>query len=109
MARPVAVLEKFREEREESERRVRASTTSQRDWLRARIVPLRHQGLSQRVVAERLGVSVRFVSRCSRRLDAKGIAGLHYLPGRGPRPISVKIPIGSASAHAARGVTSNSC
>ena len=86
MARPVAVLEMFREEREELERRVRASTTSRRDCLRARIVLLRHQGLSQQAVAKRLGVSVKCVSRWSRRFDADGIAGLHDLPGRGRRP-----------------------
>ena len=86
MARPIEALEMFPEEREELQRRVRASTTSQRDSLRARIVLLRHEGLSQREVAERLGVSVPCVNRWSQRFDAEGIAGLRDQPGRGRRP-----------------------
>lgn len=83
MARPVQVLEMLPEEREELERRVRASTTSQRDLQRARIVLLRHQGLSQSKVAEHVGVSVPCVNRWSQRFDAEGIAGLRDQPGRG--------------------------
>ena len=83
MARPVQVLEMLPEERTELERRVRASTTSQRDLRRARIVLLRHEGLSQSKVAERVGVSVPCVNRWSQRFDAEGIAGLRDQPGRG--------------------------
>jgi len=86
MARPVEVLGILDEERAELERRVRASTTSQRDLRRARIVLLRSQGLSQRRVAEQVGVSVACVSRWSRRFDVDGIAGLLDRPGRGRRP-----------------------
>ena len=86
MARPIEALELLPEEREELERRVRAATTSQRDCLRARIVLLRHQGLSQREVAQRVGVSVPCVNRWSQRFDAEGIAGLADQPGRGRRP-----------------------
>ena len=83
MARPVEVLELIPEERTELERRVRASTTSQRDGRRARIVLRRHEDLSQRVVAERVGVSSACVSRWSQRLDREGLAGLCDRPGRG--------------------------
>ena len=86
MARPIEALELAPHEREELERRVRASTTSRRDGVRARIVLLRHQGLSQHEVAERLGVSVPCVNRWSQRFDAEGIAGLRDQPGRGRRP-----------------------
>lgn len=86
MARPIEVLDMFPEERAELERRVRASTTFQRDCLRARIVLLGHEGLSQREVAERLDVSVVCVNRWSQRFDAEGTAGLHDHPGRGRRP-----------------------
>ena len=83
MARPVEVLELRPEERTELERRVRASTTSQRDSRRARIVLLRHEGLSQHVVAERVGVSSACVSRWSQRFGREGLAGLCDRPGRG--------------------------
>ena len=86
MARPVEALGILDEERTELERRVRASTTSRRDCLRARIVLLRSQGLSQRQVAEQVAVSVACVSRWSRRFDVDGIAGLRDRPGRGRRP-----------------------
>ncbi len=86
MARPIAVLDILDAERAELERRVRATTTSQRDFRRARIVLLRCQGLSQREVAQQVGVSVACVSRWSRRFDVEGIAGLNERPGRGRRP-----------------------
>ena len=86
MARPVEALGILEEERVELERRVRASTTSRRDCQRARIVLLRTQGLSQRQVAEQVGVSMACVSRWSRRFDIDGIAGLHDRSGRGRRP-----------------------
>ena len=92
MARPVATLEMFLEEKQELERRVSATTTSQRDCLRARIVLLRHQGIKQVEVAKRLGVSVACVNKWSQRFDREGIAGLHDLPRRGrPRTIPVGI------------------
>ena len=86
MARPIEALEMLDEERKELERRVKASATTRRNLLRARIALLRHEGLSQRAVAERLGVSVVCVNRWSRRFDAEGIAGLQDRPGRGRRP-----------------------
>ncbi len=86
MARPIEVLDMLPEEHAELERRVRAATTSQRDCLRARIVLLRHEGLSQREVSQRLGCSVACVNRWSQRFDAEGIAGLQDQSGRGRRP-----------------------
>ncbi len=86
MARPVAVLDLHPEEQRELERRVRAATTSRRDCQRARIVLLRAQGVKQRDVAERLGVSVACVNKWSQRFDREGLAGLRDLPGRGRRP-----------------------
>ncbi len=94
MARPIEVLDMSPEERAELERRLRASTTSQRDCLRARIVLLRHEGLSQREVAGRVGASVACVNRWSRRFDAEGIAGLRDQSGRGRRP---SIPAGTVA------------
>ncbi len=86
MARPVAVLDLHPEEQRELERRVRAATTSRRDCQRARIVLLRAEGVKQRDVAERLGVSVACVNKWSQRFDREGLAGLRDLPGRGRRP-----------------------
>ena len=62
MARPISVLEVTPEEKQELERRVRASTTSGRDSIRARIVLMRSEGVRQQVVASRL-VSVPSVNR----------------------------------------------
>ena len=86
MARPVAVLDLHPEEQRELERRVRAATTSRRDCQRARIVLLRAEGVKQRDVAERLGVSVACVNKWSQRFDREGLAGLQDMPGRGRRP-----------------------
>ena len=86
MARPVAVLDLHPEEQRELERRVRAAPTSRRDCLRARIVLLRAEGVKQRDVAERLGVSVACVNKWSQRFDREGLAGLQDMPGRGRRP-----------------------
>ena len=91
MARPIEVLDMSPEERAALERRVRAATTSQRDCQRARIVLLRHEGVSQREVAGRVGVSVACVIRGSQRFDAEGLAGLRDQPGRGRR---ASIPVG---------------
>ena len=68
MARPVAVLDLHPEEQRELERRVRA------------------EGVKQRDVAERLGVSVACVNKWSQRFDREGLAGLQDMPGRGRRP-----------------------
>ena len=49
MARPISVLEVTPEEKQELERRVRASTTSGRDSIRARIVLMRRQAAGGRL------------------------------------------------------------
>ncbi len=100
MARPVEALGILDEGRTELERRVRASTTSRRDCLRARIGLLRSQGLSQRQVAAQVGVSVACVSRWSRRFDGDGIAGLDDRPGRGRRPSVPPATVGKIVAQA---------
>ena len=56
-------------ETQELERRVRASTTSGRDSIRARIVLMRSEGVRQQEVASRLGVSVPSVNKWSQRFD----------------------------------------
>lgn len=86
MARPISTLELTDEERAELQRRVRASTTPQRDVRRARIVLLRAEGLREEDVAEKLGTSVTTVSLWSRRFDESGLDGLRDLPGRGRKP-----------------------
>ena len=62
---------------------MQASTTSQRDHLRAQIVLLRAQGIRQQDVAETLGVSVVCVNKWSQRFDEHGLEGLRDKPGRG--------------------------
>jgi transposase len=86
MARPVSLLELTTEERTELRRRVRCSTSPQRDSLRARIVLLRSEGGSEAVVAATVGVSVNTVSLWSRRFELQGLVGLQDAPGRGRKP-----------------------
>ena len=76
MGRPVSAPDLNPEERAELERRVRATTTSQRDCLRARIVPLRADGCSLRETARYLGVSMPCVHKWSRRFDLEGLPRL---------------------------------
>lgn len=83
MARPISILEVTGEERKELRRRVRASTTSKRDHIRAEVVLLRSEGLSQKEVAARLGVSVVLVNRWSQRFERDGLDGLTDHRGRG--------------------------
>ena len=84
MARPISVVEVTPEEKQELERRVRASTTSGRDCLRARIVLMRGEGVRQQEVATRLGVSAPSVNKWSQRFDREGLNGLRDQPGGGP-------------------------
>jgi transposase len=83
MARPVTKIELTSEQRLELQRRMRASTTPQRDSLRARIILLRAGGKKLSEVAEQLGMSVPSVSKWSRRFQSSGLAGLEDAPGRG--------------------------
>jgi transposase len=86
MARPVSKIELTLEQRTELQRRVRASTTPQRESLRARIILLRAQGKKLEEVAEQLGTSIVSVSKWTRRFQSRGLKGLTDAPGRGRRP-----------------------
>lgn len=86
MARPISMLEITNEESRELWRRVRASTTAKRDHVRAEIILLRSEGLSQKEVAQRLGLNVVLVNRWCQRFDAQGLEGLGDRPGRGRKP-----------------------
>jgi len=86
MARPVLKVELTAEERAELQRRVRSSTATQRDALRARIVLLRAEGQSEAEVAAATNVSVNTVSLWSGRFELRGVEGLADAPGRGRKP-----------------------
>ena len=86
MARPISVPEITAEEKLILEQRVRASTTSQRDGLRARIVLLRAEGRTLQDVAQCLQVSVPCVCKWSQRFEREGLDGLRDRPGRGRKP-----------------------
>jgi transposase len=86
MARPISVIELSSGERTELQRRVRSSTATQRDSLRARIVLLRGEGHSETEVAAAADVSLNTVSLWSRRFELGGIEGLNDAPGRGRKP-----------------------
>ena len=83
MARSVSPLDVTPEERIELQRRFRASTTPQRESLRARIILLRAKGKKEEDVATELGVSMTCVSKWSSRFEAFGLDGLADKPGRG--------------------------
>ena len=85
MARPVSTLEITAEEESELNRRLRASTTSARDCLRARIVLLRAQGMKQADVALAVGTSTATVNKWSQRFERLGLGGLVDRSGRGPK------------------------
>jgi transposase len=86
MARPVSALDLTPAERAELQRRVRATTTRQRDSLRARIVLRRAEGQPEREVARGLGVSMACVSKWSQRFEHSGLDGLQDKAGRGRKP-----------------------
>ena len=86
MARPVSILELTAEEKAELRRRVRSSTTTQRDVLRARIVLMRAEGQSEAEVAANTDVSLNTVSLWSKRFESDGLGGLSDAPGRGRKP-----------------------
>ena len=83
MARPISVIDVTPEELAELRRRSRASTTTQRDSLRARIVLARTEGSKEEDVAAKLGVSLNTVSLWSKRFEEDGLAGLADKAGRG--------------------------
>lgn len=85
MARPISILELTDGEKSELTRRVRASSGSQRDALRARIVLLRAEGRKEVAVAQQLKLSMATVSKWSQRFECQGLEGLEDEEGRGRR------------------------
>jgi len=81
--RPVSPITLSSEDRFELERRVRASTSSQRDVERARIILARAEGLSQHETAARLNCSAKRVAKWTQRFRRLGKAGLVDEVGRG--------------------------
>jgi transposase len=79
-----AVLEAA--ERQELERRVRATTIAVRDRQRAEIILLRAEGMTQAQIAARLGVSRVTVNDWCQRFLAQRLGGLDDAPGRGRKP-----------------------
>jgi transposase len=73
-------------ERKELEHRVRATTIAVRDRQRAEIILLRAEGMTQRQIAARLGVSRVTVNDWCQRFLARRLAGLDDAPGRGRKP-----------------------
>ena len=86
MARPVSMIDLTAEEKAELQRRVRSSTTPQRDARRVRIALLRADGRSEAEVAAATGVSINTVSLWSRRFAFGGLDGLADAAGRGRQP-----------------------
>jgi transposase len=85
MARPISIIEITEQEKQELQRRVKASTVSKRDSLRAQIILRRADGLKQAEVAEEQGVSVACVNKWSQRFERAGMEGLKDRSGRGRR------------------------
>lgn len=88
MARPISVLELTEHELQELQRRVKASTVSKRDSLRAAIVLRRAEAIRQMQVARELRVSVACVNKWSQRFERDGMEGLKDRSGRG-RPSTI--------------------
>ncbi len=84
--RPATEVILFPAERSVLERQAGASTSSQRDALRARIILRTAKGLSNREIADQLRVSVDTVSRWRRRFAHFGMEGLRDLPRSGRPP-----------------------
>ena len=83
MAQSAAKLEVSEQQREELLRVVKASSSSQRDVRRARIVLLRAEGKSQEETAREVGVNRPVVGLWERRFRSEGLAGLKDAKGRG--------------------------
>src|SRR6266478_9484086 len=74
------------EEARELQRRLRAGTVSVRDRRRSEIILLSAAGLTQRQIAERMGISRLQVNRWVGRFARDRLAGLSDAPGRGRKP-----------------------
>jgi transposase len=70
--------------RVELERRVRATTTAQRDVKRARIVLLAADGVPSRQISKMVGMHESHVAMWRQRFLAEGIGGLVDAPRSGP-------------------------
>jgi len=79
------VVELDRAERDELEARARRYTSSYRDVIRAKIVLLAAQGLSNDVIASRLDTPRQIVSKWRKRFCLARLPGLEEEP-RGGRP-----------------------
>ncbi len=86
MARPISKVDLTEPERQALEGRVKASTASPRDSLRAAIILRRAEGIKQAQVARELGVSVACVNKWSQRFERDGLDGLQDAKGRGRPP-----------------------
>ena len=73
-------------ERQELERRMRATTVTVRDRQRAEIILRRAEGVTQGQIAAQLGVSRVTVNDWCQRFLAQRLAGLDDAPGRGRKP-----------------------
>ncbi len=83
MAQSIAKLEVSEQQRQELLRLVRASSSSQRDVRRARIVLLRAEGKTQEETAREVGVNRPVVGLWEQRFRGQGLAGLKDAKGRG--------------------------
>jgi transposase len=79
------VVELTRRERDELESRTRKYTSPYRDVIRAKIVLLAAQGLSNDVIASRLDTPRQIVSKWRKRFYLARLPGLEEEP-RGGRP-----------------------
>jgi len=79
-------IELRREEAGELQRRLRAGTVSVRDRRRSEIILLSTSGLTQRQIAERMGISRLQVNRWVGRFARDRLAGLSDAAGRGRKP-----------------------
>lgn len=73
-------------ERQELQRRRRATTVTVRERQRAEIVLLRAEGLTQSEIAEQLGVSRVTVNQWCHLYTTQHLADLDDAPGRGRKP-----------------------
>jgi transposase len=78
-------IELTRAEREELEARARRYTASYREVVRAKLVLLAAQGVSNDVIASRLDLPRQVVSKWRKRFWRQRLPGLEELP-RGGRP-----------------------
>jgi transposase len=79
------VIELTKQERKELTARVRRYTAPYRDVMRAKIVLLAADGLSNEVIASRLDTPRQIVSRWRKRFGQGRLSGLEERP-RGGRP-----------------------